>query len=344
MPRFHELIDQERPLRILSGILTKGNIPHAFLLTGIDGIGKRSTAIHFAMARNCHGLKHDGGASGTRDMMTTPCGQCGACVKIMAGSHPDVLMIEPAGDVIKIAQIRELSRRLAFQPQEGGAARVVIISDAQAMNVEAANALLKALEEPPPLTFFFLTAGQPADLLPTVVSRCQHIRFNPVSTEKIERFLTEHHGISPTTARPAAILADGSMARALDLSERPETLHGMERRRQWLAAEMAGLPSYPIPRILLFAQKLAADKNDLPDFLRLIKGLLRDAAICGTCPEKLINTDLREAIEEMARKNSLSAIFDKITAVEEADQAIRQHANQRLTLEALSIRLADIAA
>jgi DNA polymerase-3 subunit delta' len=343
VPRFHELIDQERPLRILSGILTKGNIPHAFLFTGIDGIGKRSTAIHFAMVRNCHGLKREDAASSSRDMMT-PCGQCGACVKIMAGSHPDVVVIKPAGDVIKIAQIRELSRRLAFQPQEGGAARVVIISDAQAMNVEAANALLKALEEPPPLTFFFLTAGQPADLLPTVVSRCQHIRFNPVSADKIEEFLTARHGINPSTARAAAILADGSMARALDLSGRPEALQEMERRRQWLAAEMAGLPSFPIPRILLFAQKLGADKNGLPDLLQLIKGLLRDAAIYGTCPEKSINTDLRGAIEEIARENSLSAIFDKINAVEEADQAIRQHANQRLTLEAMSIRLADIPA
>jgi len=347
VPRFDGLIDQEKPLRILASILAKGNIPHAFLFSGRDGIGKRTAAILFAMARNCQGLETvvAAGEKGTapgRKATLTPCGQCKACVKIMAGVHPDVILVEPAGDVIKISQIRELSRRLDFKPHEAGS-RVVVISGAQAMNVESSNALLKVLEEPPPQTFFFLTAGQPADLLPTVVSRCQHIRFNPVSAEKIEAYLIHHRGVGPSEARTAAIISDGSISEALTLSERPETLREMELRRQWLISEIIRLPSYSIPMILMFAQKLAADKNRLLPLLEMMKQFLRDAVVGNVCPEKINSTDVRDAVFDLARENTLSSLFLKINAVADAEQAVLQHANQRLALEAMALQLADQA-
>jgi DNA polymerase-3 subunit delta' len=221
---------------------------------------------------------------------------------------------------------------------------VVILSDAQAMNVEASNALLKALEEPPPRTFFFLTAGQTADLLPTVVSRCQHIRFNPVSAEKIEQHLIHHCGLTPPAAKSAAIISDGSVAKALALSERPDSLRDMALRRQWLATEIVRLPSRSIPMVLMFAQKLAADKNSLLPSLEFMKGFLRDAAVSNCCPDQIANTDLREAVDDIARGNSLPDLVLKISAVEDTEQAIRHHANQRLMLEVLALRLADMAA
>lgn len=332
----------------MAGILAKGNIPHAFLFTGIDGIGKRTAAICFAMARNCQALQpvaatgEQGAASGIQDTMT-PCGRCNACVKILAGGHPDVIVVEPEGEVIKIAQVRELSRRLAFKPHEARA-RVVVISDAQAMNVEASNALLKALEEPPPQTFFFLTAYQTVDLLPTVVSRCQHIRFNPVSAEKIAHFLQHDCGLNPAAARSAAIIADGSISKALALSERPESLHDMEARRKWMINEMIRLPSCSIPVILMFAQRLATEKKYLLSSLEMMKRFLRDAVVANYCPEKIANTDLREPVCALARNNSLPALFLKMEAVADAEQAFHQHANQRLLLEVMAMRLADMAA
>ncbi len=349
MPRFDGLIDQDRPLRILAGILAKGNIPHAFLLTGIDGIGKRTAAIRFAMALNCHAsqspamIEAAGAASGPPGA-AIPCGQCSACVKILAGSHPDVMVVEPSGDVIKIGQIRELIRRLAFTPHETKAARVVVISDAQTMNVEASNALLKALEEPPSQTFIFLTAGQTADLLPTVVSRCQHLRFNPVSAEKIAQHLIQNRGLDAAAAGAAAVMADGSFAAALDLSSRPSTLAEMASRRRWLAAEINRLPTCPIPMVMMFAQKLAADKQSLLLSLDLIGRFLRDALVALYCPERLTNTDLREAITAIARDNAPPVLLLKMTAVADAEQAVRQHANQRLTTEVLAMRLAGLAA
>ena len=347
MSRFEGLVDQERPLRILAGILAKGNIPHAFLFTGIDGIGKRTTAILFAMARNCQALQasaatdgevNDTGAHG----IITPCGRCNPCVKIMAGTHPDVIVVQPEGDVIKIAQVRELSQRLTFKPHEAKS-RVVVISDAQAMNVEASNALLKALEEPPPQTYFILTAGQMADLLPTVVSRCQHIRFNPVAAEKIAHHLVHTRGLAPPEAGLAAVVSEGSMSKALELAERPALIEEISLRRKWLVTEMIELPSRSLPVILMFAEKLAADKKHVMSLLEMIKRFLRDAAVGRFCPEKIAGTDLREAVLALARNNSLPALFLKMDAVAEAEQAIRGHANLRLILEAMALRLADRA-
>ena len=233
--------------------------------------------------------------------------------------------------------------RFVFKPHEA-MARVVVISDAQAMNMEASNALLKALEEPPPLTYFFLTAGQTADLLPTVVSRCQHIRFNPVSAEKITHFLVQNCGLESSTAEMAAVFSQGSMSKALELAERPERIQDMSLLRKWLVTEMIDLPACSIPVILMFAEKLAADKKNVLSLLEMMRRFLRDAAVGRCCPEKIAGTDLREAIMEIARTNSLPALFLKMDAVAEAEQAIRGHANQRLMLEAMALRLADRAA
>ena len=169
MPGFDSIIDQERPIRILLSLLFHGTIPHALLFTGIEGVGKKTAAVALAMACNCR-----------RPVAVEPCGECAACRKIAAGAHPDILRVSPAGAMIKIDQIRELCQVLTMKPYEARV-RVVIIADAHTLNPAAGNALLKMLEEPPARTVLILTAPQTGDLLPTIVSRCQHIRFKPIA-------------------------------------------------------------------------------------------------------------------------------------------------------------------
>jgi DNA polymerase-3 subunit delta' len=130
---FKLIINQEHPKRILTACLKTRHIPNAFLFTGKRGVGKRITAITFAMACNCIGKELD---------TTEPCGSCTSCLKIKSGNHPDIIAISPFGSNIKIAQIRSLCHILAMKPYEARL-RVVIISDAQTMNPSAGNALLK---------------------------------------------------------------------------------------------------------------------------------------------------------------------------------------------------------
>ncbi|MGD8520597.1 MAG: DNA polymerase III subunit delta', partial [Desulfobacterales bacterium] len=224
MPGFESIIDQERPIRILAALLHHGALPHALLFTGIEGLGREAVAIALAMACNClqknSGEKTDvqntRGEGGHRkyDSISSveACGTCKACRKIESGNHPDIIHIKPAGPIIKIAQVRALIHALAMKPYEAST-RVVIIRDAQTMNPAAGNALLKILEEPPERTILILIATQTMDLLPTIVSRCQHIRFKPISAINLENMLINEHGLNREDAVAISAMANGSFSR-----------------------------------------------------------------------------------------------------------------------------------
>lgn len=346
MSRFNQLIGQDRPRRILTGILASANIPNAFLFTGIDGVGKRTAALWFARAANCTARPWPGELAGENSVAVPadqpePCGACSACRRILAGSHPDVMVVAPAGDVIKIARIREIIQKIAFKPHQARL-RVIIITEAQAMNREASNALLKVLEEPPPQTVFCLTAGQADDLLPTVVSRCQGVRFNPVSAENIAALLAEQHGIEASVAGVAAIVANGSVARALSLVDQSRTARLLARRREWLLDEVSRLPSRSLSLVLAFAERLSRDKQHLTASLEIIGSYLRDLLISRYCPEKILNRDMADKIIFLAKETATADLIARLDAVAEAETALARNANQRLTLEIMAIKLADM--
>jgi DNA polymerase-3 subunit delta' len=170
---FQSIIGQERAIRLLSRMLHNDRLVHALVFTGIDGIGRQTTAKALAMAVNC-----------ANRVDVSACNACRSCQKVISGNHPDVIIVEPSGAFIKIDQVRSLRQQLRFAPLERGR-RVIIINDAQTMNAEASNAMLKILEEPPKDTHIILTASQVTDLLPTIASRCQHIGFRPIPVAKI---------------------------------------------------------------------------------------------------------------------------------------------------------------
>ena len=314
------------------------------MLTGINGVGKRTAAIEFAKACNCSRLNLSGSdfikdGGGKSDL--TACGECHFCRAISAGKHPDFILLEPESksNIIKIGRIRELSQRLVFQPHEASF-RVIIIQDAQTMNRAAANALLKSLEEPPARTLFFLTAEQTSDLLPTIVSRCQHVRFNPLSAASITGLLQTKFGISGDAAGAAAMLAEGSLAMALSLVKKSSTV-GLSVRRQWLIEGLNNLQFKSLPLILDFAEKIAVDKNIL-QYLDIIKGYLRDVLICQHYPEKIYNTDFTGQIKEVAATQTSRSLMLKMEAVLEVEKALVRNCNKRLWMDCLAMKLADI--
>ncbi|MFZ5562911.1 MAG: DNA polymerase III subunit delta' [Thermodesulfobacteriota bacterium] len=337
-------MDQERPLRTLAGILASGDIPHAFLFTGIDGIGKRSAAMGFAMACNC--LSPDAAPSvnipthPTTGVVLPFCGVCRICRAIATGIHPDVTEIRPEGDIIKIGRIRELIDRLAFRPHEARV-RVVIIEDAGAMNTEAANALLKSLEEPPPRTLFFLTAGHPSDLLPTVVSRCRQVRFVPVSAENIGGLLRHRFAMPADEARAVALLSGGSVAKALTLAEGGSEAESLTACRRWLAGELAALPSRPVPRVLAFAERLQKDRNRVGQWLAMLYGCLYDAVLWQCGRSRVTGADLADDLRKISERATFEALARKLDAVADVEKAVARKLNVRLAMEKMALALAD---
>lgn len=344
--RFDSILGQEKPVQLLTTLLRNATIPHALLFTGIEGIGKQSAAMVFAMACNClnpdpkHTFegRQDQHTAQYRPATTNPCGSCKSCRKIQSGNHPDVITLKPSGPFIRIGQIRDLCYTLTLKPYEAKF-RVVVIKDSQAMNPAASNAFLKVLEEPPERTILILTAGHTSDLLPTIVSRCQHIRFNPISSQILVEMLVQRQGLPPNEAVILATLSNGSFARAIAMTTAKNQV-GLINLRNWLIEEVDALASRPISLLLAFAAKLSKNKAMVPESLEMIKSYLRDLVICKYYPEKIINQDLSQKIQSMSPKITVASLLAKIKEIQTAQQNIQANANLRLTLETLVMRLA----
>jgi len=332
VPGFESIIDQDRPVRILTTFLHNGTIPHALLFTGIEGVGREKTAIAFAMACNCAGEF----SSTTRQETKIPCGNCKPCRKIEAGNHPDIIRVKPSGPFIKIDQIRTLCQILAMKPYEARR-RVVIITDAQAMNPAAGNALLKMLEEPPIKTILILVATHTSDLLPTIVSRCQQLRFKPISSKHLESVLVQEHGLDAGDAMIIATMAGGSLSRALRM-HRSQWIN----RRNWLINEMDSLSNGSVNHLLAFGEQLSKHKDTLPDSLEVMKSWLRDLVVGKLNPDRVINQDLVQKIQQTSQKMSIAALLDKIDTIQATQNAIQAGTNLRLALEAMVLKLSKI--
>jgi DNA polymerase III subunit delta' len=264
-----------------------------------------------------------------------PCGDCRACRKIASGNHPDVIHIKPTGSSIRIAQIRELYHTLMMRPYEARV-RVVVISDAQMMNPEAGNALLKMLEEPPDRTVLILTADQASDLLPTIVSRCQRIRFRPISSLHIEEMLVEKEALDPKAAKIGAAMANGSFSDAVKMSRT-----AWLAKRDWLIDEIESLTEKPVDRLLALAEKLSGDRDMLSYAFDVMMSWLRDLVIFKYCPNKIMNTDLADRIKDNTRDFSTDVLIAKIKTIQKAQREISANANIRLVTEVLIFKLSQ---
>ena len=318
----------------MAGLLGRGNIPHALLFTGIDGIGKRKTALTVAAALNCRTAdRPETGGSGAG----APCGQCRPCRKIISGNHPDVIVITPEKSRIKISAIRELVHTLAAKPYEASW-RVVVIDQAEAMNPEAGNALLKLLEEPPENTILILTAGNTHSLLPTIVSRCQQVTFNPIPEKALVDHL-EKQGLPHDKAAILAKQANGSYAKADRLVGT-----GWIGRREWILRVVAppeghDEPSLRIGALLAFSERLSRDREAIPDALDILTSWFRDLAVAKAGSGRLVNTDLAERIISIAAHYRMSRLLDGIAALETAKKNIQANLNPRLVLDIMMMKL-----
>lgn len=348
-PGFGSIWGQDQPIRLLSTLLRNGSIPHALLFIGMEGVGKQDAAMAFAMACNCK--SHERGPFGKRPHLRTKddradlrhidaghCGPCKSCRKIVAGQHPDIIHIAPSGSLIKIGQIRDLCRTLSMMPYEARL-RVVVITDAQTMNPAAGNALLKVLEEPPDRTILILTATQTSDLLPTIVSRCQHIRFRPISRKHIEMQLIEAHDMRPDDAEIISIMANGSLSKARSMMRSMPRTNWI-KRRIWIINEIDAMIDKPMASRLAFAEKLSKEKKLLSDSLEVIKSWFRDLIVCRYHPEKLINYDLKDKILHASTAMRVDSLISHIDDIQSVQKNINANINMRLSLEVLMMRLA----
>ncbi len=259
---FATIIGHERPINILKRALTNKTLAHAYLFSGEAGVGKKLTALALAAAVNCPDPGPGGG-----------CGSCPSCRKVAAHAHPDVHMVAADGEEIKIDQVRQLQADLALKPFEG-VKKTLIVDGAESMNAASANAFLKTLEEPPGDALIVLITPAPHSLLPTIRSRCQEIRFPPLSRHTLAQALVERRGISEGDAWFLAALAQGSMGRGLEMDIEQE-----KSAREGLRALWSGLTGMSPAEVLTQAETMSRDREGFERFLDIGIEWLRDVLV-----------------------------------------------------------------
>ncbi len=259
---FANIEGHEKPVTILKRALANRTLAHAYLFSGEEGIGKKMTAFALAAAVNCANRGPEGG-----------CGECPSCRKVASGGHPDVHLLGPDGDEIKIDRIRQIQADLALKPFEG-AKKTLIVDSAERMNQASANAFLKTLEEPPGDALILLITSMPQSLLPTIRSRCQEIRFQPLPRRTIAHALMKQRGLSEGDAWFLAALAQGSMGRSLEMGAEQE-----KTERDQIMTLWEGLPQRGAGEVLAIAEAYAKDRERLDRLLAVGVECLRDALI-----------------------------------------------------------------
>lgn len=324
---FADITGHERIVEVFRRSIRSGKISHSFIFEGIPGCGRRKTALALLQAIFCQAVEDDA------------CGACPSCRKVAGGNHGDIHFVEPLPDKrdISIDQLREIQRELSLRPYEAPR-KACIIEPAERMSVNAANSLLKTLEEPPGNAIIILLTENADMLLPTIRSRCQLIRFSPLSPENI-RLLLEKTGMTPEDAQLLAPLSEGSMQRAAELDN--DTL---AKRQKILINHLSALNIEKISSVFDSAEELAGNRDETLASLDLLLSFARDTVYLHAGNSEIINTTIRPALETFAARCTLDGALQILGAITETRRAVQRNANNKLALDCLFMKMAEVIA
>ena len=329
------IVGHEHAIDLLRRTIAAQQVRHAYLLTGPDHIGKTVLAHRFAQTLLCTG--------GPDPSMTplVPCNSCLACRKVLHGNHPDLHVIRKALDkqFILIEQVRALQSDSSRKTLEGRR-NVFIIENADEMNIQAANCLLKTLEEPEPDVVLLLTVSDPGLLLPTILSRVQQISMHLLTTSYIKNALEQQWEVEPDEAALIAALAAGRMGWAIQAVEDEDLL--LERKAQ--LETLAKLPGVSKVQRFDIAQKLSADSEKTRSVLELWLLWWRDMVLAAnTCLDLTVNVDMRTTLKQQSAKIGTAESERMVRAILGTMEALDQNVNARTALEVLMLDLPSIA-
>ena len=340
---FREIVGHRGVITRVSRAVARGSLPPSVLLTGPDGVGKRLVAVAIAEAMNCADPRRD-----QAGLAADACGRCAVCGRIARGTYPDVVVLQPgdsASGSITVDQVRGVVAQTGYRPFEGRR-RVFVIDQADLLVLQAQNALLKTLEEPPASAQFVLVTARPDLLLDTVRSRCPRLRFGLLAAADIADVLSSRHGVDPRQARSAAASAGGSLGRALravsgELAGACEAAAGLlesvsaapdaRARLSGAQAFVAGQGSRRAP---------PADRHELRRRLQVLAALLRDVeVIAARSAAPLANADLDARLRRLAADYGGDRGLRGFAAVDEAMAALDRNVSPKVVADWVACRI-----
>lgn len=323
------LIGHEWAVDMLKKHVIHGTTRHAYLFCGPPGLGRRTLALRFAQALNCTTPSEPG----------IPCGQCRDCKQIESMAHADLTVIQAdaEGGTLKVDQIRDSRKTLILKPYMSQF-RVALFLRFQEANDNAANALLKTLEEAPSYAVLILTADNPEQLLPTIVSRCEVLRLRPLAIDDIRKDL-ESRGVDKERARLIAHISGGRPGYARRLVEDDALL---DKREERLNDLLSLLPASRVEKFA-YADKLSRDKDSMRQAILFWLSYWRDVMLrTAQAATPLVNVDRNVEIEGLAGQLDLSAARKVVEKLETALEQMEKNVNPRLLAEVLLLDLPKV--
>jgi DNA polymerase III subunit delta' len=348
---FSKLIGNNHIKDILRRMLEKGRVPRSLLFAGIEGVGKKQFALELAKSFVC-----------VNKQGTEACDTCPACQRadefvfpkaddkkdeferVFFSRHPDLGMVIPYKNGILVDAVRDLEKEANFRPYEAQA-RIFIIDDADKLNSaqkNAANALLKTLEEPAPTTYLFLVTSRPDSLLQTIRSRCQMIRFAPIDAPAIQEKILSTGKFLPVDAELVARLSAGSIGHALDFD-----LEKFRARRETMLGVLQSLMGQPNHLSLLKTGEEmndAKNKDDYEFYLEILQTLIHDiwALSHGADEKALLNVDLRAPLQKLSAGTPSKRLAGWLGELEILRETLSVNVNRKIATDALFMQMAKV--
>lgn len=328
-----QLVGQDRAVTLLQRNLEQGSVAHAYLLVGPPHVGKMTLALELAQALNCQEAE-------------PPCGECDPCRRVAAGNHADVQVIglnsngndKPRAE-ISIEQVRDMQHAASLPPFEGSY-KVFIIDGAEAMSNEAANCLLKTLEEPSAGMVFVLLTANDSFLPDTVVSRCQRLELRPLPTSQVEAALNERRSLESAKTELLSRLCHGRLGWALTAADDDSLLERRDQLLERLLEVIRGDNEARFDYAAQLAAQFGQNRASVREVLDLWLDWWRDLLLVKLgSSDTITNIDQEAELVEISQGYSLAQIRDFIGSIQSAAEQLGQNANPRLALEVLMLAI-----
>ena len=328
MATFHDIIGQEQIKEHLQNAISAKKISHAYIINGEKSSGKEFIARVFAMTLQCE----KGG--------TEPCQECHSCKQFLSGNHPDVIWVTHEKPVsIGVDDVRiQINDTVSIRPYSSPY-KIYLVDEAEKMTVQAQNALLKTIEEPPAYAVLVLITTNPEVFLPTILSRCIQLKLRPLKDSVVSDYLTEKMGVSDGQADIYAAFARGNLGKAIHLASSEE----FALLYREVLTLLKNIKDMDIPMLLDYIRKLQEDNLDLYECLDFMQLWYRDILMFKVTKDmnSLIFKEEYSAVSSCCQKSSYEGLEEILSAIEKAKVRLNANVNTDLALELMLLTMKE---
>lgn len=324
---FTQIVGHQTIINNLKNIIIKNNIGHSYLFEGTKSIGKSMVAEVFAKALLCEKQLGD------------PCNSCSACVKFDSGNYPDVYINKPDGETFKKEQIDAIQKSINILPYEGQR-KIYILEDIDKITKQAQNSFLKTLEEPPQYVTILMTVTNSHSLLPTIISRCQVLKFSPLEQKEIINLLINTYQKSEDEAKIISSFSNGIVGKAIDIAQSNE----FKDMREELITIIDEIINCDKVRLLTLREFFNSQKEGIEEILDLMVTWFRDVLILKELNNDhfTINKDKISLLSSHSLKLSKRKIYEIIEIINNTKMNIISNVNYDLAIEVMFLTIQEV--